>query len=71
MKNRLLKQKNSDTSYKFDKLNFFPGVSVSKTLNDNNSLKLALTNRINRPDEYMMNPFPEFEDDYFYAEGNP
>lgn len=68
---RLLKQKNSDIKYKFDKLNFFPGVSVSKTLNDNNSLKLAVTNRINRPDEYMMNPFPEFEDDYFYAEGNP
>ena len=30
-----------------------------------------MSNRINRPDEYMMNPFPEFEDDYFYAEGNP
>jgi len=68
---RLLKQKDSDTSYKFDKLNFFPGISISKAYNDNHSLKLALTNRINRPDEYMMNPFPEFEDDYFYAEGNP
>ena len=68
---RLLKQQASQNSYKYDKLNFFPGFSFSKSFNENKSLSLAMTNRINRPDEYMMNPFPEFEDDYFYAEGNP
>ncbi len=68
---RLLKQQGSDTEYKYDKLNFFPGISLSKALNDSENLKLALTNRINRPDEYMMNPFPEFEDEYFFSEGNP
>jgi len=68
---RLLKRKNSNEKYAFDRVNYFPGFSISKNLNDNNSLKLAMTNRINRPDEYMMNPFPEFQDDYFYAEGNP
>ena len=40
-------------------------------MTDTKSIKLALTNRINRPDEYMMNPFPEFEDDYFVSVGNP
>ena len=69
--NRLLKRKNSDEKYKYHKANYFPGLSISKNLTDTKSIKLALTNRINRPDEYMMNPFPEFQDDYFYAEGNP
>ena len=69
--NRLLKRKNSNERYKYHKANYFPGLSISKNLTDTKSIKLALTNRINRPDEYMMNPFPEFQDDYFYAEGNP
>ena len=68
---RLLNQQGSTTKYNFDNLNFFPGISISKKINDSKSIKFAITNRINRPDEYMMNPFPEFEDDYFYAEGNP
>lgn len=68
---RVLERKSSDESYDYYKFNFFPGFSFSKALNDNQSVKLALSNRINRPDEYMMNPFPEFEDDYFYSEGNP
>ena len=68
---RILKQQASQNSYKYDKLNFFPGFSFSKSFDENKSLSLVMSNRINRPDEYMMNPFPEFEDDYFYAEGNP
>ena len=68
---RLLKRRNSNEKYAFDRVNYFPGFSISKNLNDYSSLKVAMTNRINRPDEYLMNPFPEFQDDYFYAEGNP
>jgi outer membrane receptor protein involved in Fe transport len=68
---RLLIQQGTGKSYEYEKLNVFPGLSVLKSFNDNNSLKLALTNRINRPDEYMMNPFPEFEDNYFLNVGNP
>ena len=68
---RFLKRKNSNEEYNYSKANFFPGFSIAKNINDSNSFKFALTNRINRPDEYMMNPFPEFQDDYFYSEGNP
>lgn len=68
---RVLKQKNTGDRYHFDQVNFFPGLSISKEINDFNSLKLSLTNRINRPDEYMMNPFPDFVDDYFVNVGNP
>jgi outer membrane receptor protein involved in Fe transport len=68
---RLLLRQGNDDTYKYDQLNVFPGISVLKSFNENHSLKFALTNRINRPDEYMMNPFPEFEDDYFLSVGNP
>jgi len=68
---RLLTRESDDEQYNYESLNFFPAFSFSKAFNEKQSLKLAMTNRINRPDEYMMNPFPDFEDDYFYAEGNP
>ncbi len=68
---RLLSQQGTDRKYKYDKLNVFPGLSVLKSFDDNHSMKFALTNRVNRPDEYMMNPFKEFEDDYFVSVGNP
>jgi len=68
---RLLLQKGNGKTYEYDKLNVFPGISVLKSFNDNHSMKFALTSRINRPDEYMMNPFKEFEDDYFVSVGNP
>ena len=68
---RLLVQQGTGREYDYNKLNVFPGISVSKSYDDNHSMKIALTNRINRPDEYMMNPFKEFEDDYFVNVGNP
>ena len=68
---RVLEQKTTNKGYRYNKVNFFPGFSLSKSIADSHSLMLSMTNRINRPDEYMMNPFPEFEDDYFYSEGNP
>jgi len=68
---RLLKRADESSRYEYEKWDFFPAFSLSKTLADNQSIKLAMSNRTNRPDEYMMNPFPEFEDDYFYGEGNP
>lgn len=68
---RLLKQDSAAFEYDYSKLHFFPSFSFSKSLNEKSRLNLAMSNRINRPDEYMMNPFPEFEDEYFYSEGNP
>ena len=68
---RVLTSKNTNEQYKYYKANFFPGISISKNITDNANVKFALTNRINRPDEYYMNPYPEIQDDYFYSEGNP
>ena len=68
---RLLSQHTSEQEFDYTKLNFFPAFSFSKSFKEIHSLSFSMSNRINRPDEYMMNPFPEFEDDYFYSEGNP
>ena len=68
---RWLKQHTSEEQFEYTKLNFFPAFSFSRSFKELHSLKLSMSNRINRPDEYMMNPFREFEDDYFYSEGNP
>ena len=69
--NRLLKQDSAAFESDYSKLHLFPSFSFYKQLTEKNTLNLAMSNRINRPDEYMMNPFPEFEDEYFYSEGNP
>jgi hypothetical protein len=69
--NRVLDQLDSETNYPYEKLNWFPGFSFTKSFQEKNIWSLAMTNRINRPDEYYLNPYPEFEDDYFYSEGNP
>lgn len=68
---RLLSQHTSKQEFDYTKLNFFPAFSLSKSIKEIHSLSFSMSNRINRPDEYMMNPFREFEDDYFYSEGNP
>lgn len=68
---RILDQLNSESAYPYNKLNWFPGFSFSRSFRDKNIWSLAMSNRINRPDEYYLNPYPEFEDDYFYSEGNP
>ena len=48
---RLLKQQEDQEQYEFDKLYYFPGFSFSKGFKEHHSLSLAMTNRINRPDE--------------------
>lgn len=68
---RVLNQKSTEVRYDYHRLNWFPSVNISRAINNKHNFSFALSNRINRPDEYLMNPFPEFEDPYFYSEGNP
>jgi len=68
---RELYQITNSKSYPYNKWHFFPSFSASKQLNEKHSLNLSYSHRINRPNEYMMNPFPEATDDYFYSTGNP
>jgi outer membrane receptor protein involved in Fe transport len=67
---RLLEQKTLDESFKFDKMDFFPSVNVSRKIDDH-QLQLSYSRRINRPNENILNPFPFFSDPNISVSGNP
>jgi outer membrane receptor protein involved in Fe transport len=67
---RLLEQKTLDESFKFDKMDFFPSVNVSRKIDDH-QLQISYSRRINRPNENILNPFPFFSDPNITVSGNP
>lgn len=68
---RTLMKSSNGVDYPFSRVHLFPNLSAEHALGEKWMLTANYSSRINRPDEYQMNPFPEFEDPYFYAEGNP
>lgn len=57
----------------FDKtyLNFFPSVQAKYAINDENSLALSYSRRINRPSFWALNPFPDYSDPFNLRVGDP
>ena len=68
---RLLKQKTLETNYKYDKLHLFPSLNVSTKISDDQQIQFSYSRRINRPNEFLLNPFPNISDAYVYSIGNP
>ena len=54
-----------------DYLNFFPSVQMAYTLNDNNLIKATYSRRIDRPNAWRLNPFPDFTDSLNVRVGDP
>jgi outer membrane receptor protein involved in Fe transport len=52
-------------------LEFFPSLSVSRTLNKDNQLGFSYSRRIDRPGYDDLNPFLNFLDEYTFQRGNP
>ena len=50
---------------------FFPSLSLSRTLNKNNQLGFSYSRRIDRPGYDDLNPFMNFLDEYTFQKGNP
>ncbi len=67
---RLLEQKTMNGNYKYDKMDYFPSVNISKKIGDN-QLQFSYSRRINRPNENLLNPFPFYSDSYLTSQGNP
>lgn len=61
----------NDTSFKDSYTQLFPSGTVTYSFNDNNSLELNYSRRINRPSYDQLNPFKFFLDPTTYKEGNP
>lgn len=52
-------------------LNLFPSLFLQRSFNENNSLSVSYSRRINRPSYQDLNPFVLVSDVYSYYQGNP
>jgi len=52
-------------------LNFFPSLQALYNLNKNNSVKFTYSRRIDRPNGWRLNPFPDIADSLNIRVGNP
>ncbi len=68
---RLIESFTINEKYKYKKLNYFSTLSISKALGDDKELAFNYSNRIDRPDEYYLNPFPDVSNEFQKAYGNP
>lgn len=68
---RLFESFTLNKNYKYKKLNWFPLVNLSKNFGDADQLTFYYSKRIDRPDEYFLNPFPDISNNYQKAFGNP
>lgn len=69
--NRLIESFTLNEKYKYEKLNYFSSFSVSKDLKKEIQLALNYSSRIDRPDEFFLNPFPDVSNEFQKAYGNP
>jgi len=65
------KQLVDNTSFDNSYTQLFPSGNISYAFNDNNSLELNYSRRIDRPSYDQLNPFKFFLDPTTYKEGNP
>lgn len=68
---RLLNQKTLGSDYKYNKIHLFPSLNASTKISDAQQIQLSYSRRINRPNEFLLNPFPNVNDAYIYSIGNP
>lgn len=68
---RLLESKTSDERYVLDRFDYFPSLHLSKTLKTKQEIQASYSRRINRPQEWNLNPFPIYSDNYISQAGNP
>ncbi len=68
---RIFTQKTMNQTYPFEKFSFFPSAYITKTFGKENQLQFNYSRRINRPEEWYLNPFPMYSDQYSVMTGNP
>lgn len=69
--NRIIESFTINQKYQYARLNPFVNVSVSKAIGEGQQLVFNYSNRIDRPDEYFLNPFPDVSNEFQEAYGNP
>lgn len=68
---RLIHQKTTDEKYVVDLFNYYPTVHISKQFKNDQQVQASYSRRINRPQPWQLNPFPNYSDSYNFSKGNP
>lgn len=68
---RELNQITKNENFKYDKFDIFPTLHISKELGGGDQIQLSYSRRVYRPDDRTLNPFPDYNDEYFVSQGNP
>jgi outer membrane receptor protein involved in Fe transport len=68
---RSLFQKTMQINYAFEDLQIYPTVHISRQLPKDHQIMASYSRRISRPQDYWLNPFPDYSDSYYISRGNP
>ncbi len=68
---RNLDQKTLGVQYRFEDFTLYPTLHITKQLPDFHQIQFSYSRRVNRPDARILNPFPDYVDDYYVSKGNP
>lgn len=69
--NRRLDQSTNRELFKYEKFSVFPTFHLSADITETQQIQFSFSKRIQRPDVYALNPFPDYADDYVVSVGNP
>ncbi len=69
--NRRLEQETNSSLFKYRKVNIFPTLHLSRKFENDRQIQISYSRRVQRPDVYALNPFPDYADDYYVSVGNP
>jgi len=69
--NRLIESFTLNEQYEYKKLNYFPTLSLTRAFGETKQLSFNYSRRIDRPDEFFLNPFPDVSNEFQKAYGNP
>ncbi len=69
--NRNLLSQRANKTYTFNRLDFFPTIHLSQKFTKEYELQASYSRRLNRPEGFMLEPFPSFMDPNNIRIGNP
>jgi len=68
---RLLELPDAGKKYLLERVDYFPSASLTKQIKKSGQVQLSYSRRINRPNEFFLNPLPAYSDKYIITLGNP
>lgn len=68
---RILSLNNISEEYNYKNIHFFPNLSLSRELCENKQIQVSYSKRIRHPEDWLLNPTPNYSDSYSIEIGNP